>query len=60
MLGVPGRHRVATIRGAFAALTMIRIATAVRHAIALPPTAARQILAMVKRTLPRDPAALDA
>ena len=36
------------------------IATTVRHAITLPPTAARQILAMFKRTLPRDLAVLDA
>ncbi|WP_175782621.1 TetR/AcrR family transcriptional regulator [Burkholderia anthina] len=46
--------------GAFAELMMIQIAAAVRHAITLPPKAARQILAMFKRTLPRDLAVLDA
>ncbi|UVE70562.1 TetR family transcriptional regulator (plasmid) [Burkholderia pyrrocinia] len=47
-------------RSAFAGLMMIQIAAAVRHAITLPPKAARQILAMFKRTLPRDLAVLDA
>ncbi|MGY4724588.1 TetR family transcriptional regulator [Burkholderia pyrrocinia] len=47
-------------RRAFAELMMIQIAAAVRHAITLPPKAARQILAMFKRMLPRDLAVLDA
>ncbi|NTX29798.1 TetR/AcrR family transcriptional regulator [Burkholderia pyrrocinia] len=47
-------------RSAFAELMMIQIAAAVRHAITLPPKAARQILAMFKRMLPRDLAVLDA
>ncbi|UEP33200.1 hypothetical protein LMA02_31190 [Burkholderia sp. B21-005] len=38
-------------RSAFAALMMIRIAAASPHVITLPPKAARQILAMFKRTL---------
>ncbi|WP_175812520.1 TetR family transcriptional regulator [Burkholderia contaminans] len=41
-------------RSAFAELMMIQIAAAVRHAITLPPKAARVILAMFKRTLPQD------
>lgn len=49
-----------TPRGAFAELMMIRIAAAVRHAITLQPKAARQLLAMFKRTLPRELAVLDA
>jgi len=49
-----------TQRGAFAELMMIRIAAAVRHAITLQPKAARQLLAMFKRTLPRNLAVLDA
>ncbi|WP_322080773.1 TetR/AcrR family transcriptional regulator [Burkholderia sp. BCC1972] len=47
-------------RNAFAELMMIQIAAAVRHAITLPPKAARQILAMFKRALPRDLSVLDA
>ena len=47
-------------RSAFAGLMMIQIAAAVRHAITLPPKAARQILAMFKRALPRDLSVLDA
>ncbi|MCA8427549.1 TetR family transcriptional regulator [Burkholderia seminalis] len=47
-------------RSAFAELMMIQIAAAVRHAITLPPKAARQILTMFKHTLPRDLAVLDA
>lgn len=49
-----------TQRSAFAKLMMIRIAVAVRHAITLPPKAARRRLAMFRRTLPRAPAVLDA
>ncbi|KVT12834.1 TetR family transcriptional regulator [Burkholderia sp. MSMB1078WGS] len=47
-------------RSAFAELMMIQIAAAVRHAITLPPKAARQLLAMFKRALPRDLSILDA
>ncbi|WP_063552750.1 TetR/AcrR family transcriptional regulator [Burkholderia territorii] len=54
----PGTTR--TQRGVFAQLMMIQIAAAVRHAITLQPKAARQLLAMFKRTLPRDLAVLDA
>jgi AcrR family transcriptional regulator len=39
---------------AFAQLTMILIAAAVRHAIALPPREGRRILTLFKRTLPKD------
>ncbi|AOK14856.1 TetR family transcriptional regulator [Burkholderia cepacia] len=45
---------------AFSELTMVLIAAAVRHAIGLPPKAARQRLAMFKRTLPVDLAVLEA
>ncbi|WP_193102971.1 TetR/AcrR family transcriptional regulator [Burkholderia sp. Z1] len=44
---------------AFSELTMVLIAAAVRHAIELPPKAARRILAMFKRTLPEDLSVLD-
>ncbi|AIO43554.1 MULTISPECIES: TetR/AcrR family transcriptional regulator [Burkholderia] len=47
-------------RSAFAELMMIQIAAAVRHAITLPPKAARHMLAMFKRALPRDLSVLDA
>ncbi|AOI80839.1 TetR/AcrR family transcriptional regulator [Burkholderia sp. NRF60-BP8] len=47
-------------RSAFAELMMIQIAAAVRHAITLPPKAARQLLSMFKRALPRDLSILDA
>ncbi|TCW84130.1 TetR family transcriptional regulator [Burkholderia sp. SRS-46] len=47
-------------RAAFSELTMVLIAAAVRHAIGLPPKAARRILAMFKRTLPADLSVLDA
>ncbi|WP_230947612.1 hypothetical protein [Burkholderia territorii] len=53
----PGTTRVQ--RGVFAELMMIQMAAAVRHAITLRPTAARQLLAMFERTLPRDLAVLD-
>lgn len=43
-----------TQRTAFAELMMVQIAAAVRHAITLPPKAARQMLAMFKRVLPRE------
>ncbi|KWA19132.1 hypothetical protein WT41_12535 [Burkholderia territorii] len=56
--GAPGATRAQ--RGVFVELMMIQIAAAVRHAITLRPTAARQLLAMFKRTLPRDLAVLDA
>ncbi|MGR8025090.1 TetR/AcrR family transcriptional regulator, partial [Burkholderia cenocepacia] len=39
---------------AFAELMMIQIAAAVRHAITLPPKAARHLLAMFRRALPRE------
>ncbi|KWK73381.1 TetR family transcriptional regulator [Burkholderia ubonensis] len=45
---------------AFSELTMVLIAAAVRYAIGLPPKAARQRLAMFKRTLPVDLAVLEA
>lgn len=45
---------------AFSELTMVLIAAAVRHAIGLPPKAARRMLAMFKRTLPGDLSVLDA
>lgn len=44
---------------AFARLTMTLIAAAVRHAITLPPRDARRTLAMFKRMLPADLAALE-
>ncbi|KVC47546.1 TetR family transcriptional regulator [Burkholderia ubonensis] len=44
---------------AFSELTMVLIAAAVRYAIGLPPKAARQRLAMFKRTLPVDLAVLE-
>ena len=47
-------------RRALADLMMIQIAAAMCHAFALPPKAARQILAMYKRMLPRYLAVLDA
>ncbi|OJB11775.1 TetR family transcriptional regulator [Burkholderia ubonensis] len=45
---------------AFSELTMVLITAAVRYAIGLPPKAARQRLAMFKRTLPVDLAVLEA
>jgi AcrR family transcriptional regulator len=45
---------------AFSQLTMTLIAAAVRHAISLPAKDARRILALFKRMLPNDLAALDA
>nr|WP_231716872.1 TetR/AcrR family transcriptional regulator [Burkholderia ubonensis] len=45
---------------AFSELTMVLIAAAVRYAIGLPQKAARQRLAMFKRTLPTDLAVLEA
>ncbi|NTX20768.1 TetR family transcriptional regulator [Burkholderia cepacia] len=44
---------------AFSELTMVLIAAAVRHAIELPPKAARRILAMFKQTLPENLSVLD-
>lgn len=52
---VPRAHRAV-----FAELMMVQIAAAVRHAIALPPKAARQLLAMFKRVLPREVPQVDA
>ncbi|KVL43937.1 hypothetical protein [Burkholderia territorii] len=54
----PGTTRAQ--RGVFVELMIIQIAAAVRHAITLRPTAARQLLAMFKRTLPRGLAVLQA
>jgi AcrR family transcriptional regulator len=45
---------------AFSQLTMILIAAAVRHAITLPPKEARRSLALFKKMLPKNLAALDA
>jgi AcrR family transcriptional regulator len=45
---------------AFSRLTMILIAAAVRHAITLPPKEARRSLALFKKMLPKNLAALDA
>ncbi|AOJ26824.1 TetR/AcrR family transcriptional regulator [Burkholderia seminalis] len=59
-LGEVARDTTHAQRSAFAELMMIQIAAAVRHAITLPPKAARQILTMFKHTLPRDLAVLDA
>ncbi|MCA7953548.1 TetR family transcriptional regulator [Burkholderia seminalis] len=59
-LGEVARDTTRAQRRAFAELMMIQIAAAVRHAITLPPKAARQILTMFKHTLPRDLAVLDA
>ncbi|MGY2492695.1 hypothetical protein [Cupriavidus sp. CP313] len=39
---------------AFSQLTMILIAAAVRHAITLQPREGRRLLALFKRTLPKD------
>lgn len=44
----------------FCQLMMVLIAAAVRHAIVLPPREGRRILALYKRTLPKDLSALDA
>lgn len=44
----------------YAQLVMTLIASAVRHAIPLPPAEARRLLALFKRMLPADLAALDA
>ena len=44
----------------FCQLMMILIAAAVRHAIVLPPRKARRILALFKRTLPKNLSALGA
>jgi AcrR family transcriptional regulator len=45
---------------ALSQLTMILIAAAVRHAITLPPKEARRSLALFKKMLPKNLAALDA
>jgi hypothetical protein len=43
----------------FSQIMMVLIAAAVRYAIVLPPKEGRRILALFKRTLPKDLSALD-
>ena len=55
-LAAPGQPEKALCD--FAQLMMVLIAGAVRHAITLPPAEGRRIIALFKRTLPRDLSAL--
>ena len=53
-------HAYAPALSAFSQLTMILIASAVRHAITLPPKEGRRVLALFKQMLPKDLSALTA